>query len=1131
MNKWKWILCLFAFNSKNGNTQSYVTTPQVNLSQSAPVAPNAGSLSKYFEIPVNMASGIPGIQIPLYTIQTGNIKIPIVLSYHAGGIKINDDAGWVGMNWSLSAGATISKRANGFDDIYTAEQSTNNGPQFNYVNPDYPNYFYLTGLNSITDIVDSMWVRGADTMTAFIGRMASGYVDGEADEYFFNTPEGGGCTIYNQKTQEYQNKKLDGWIGTYAVNGNHYWGLTSKSGLQYSFTNIEYIQNPIWYSWAHGGDYHPQTQYIPNTWLVTTISDPVNNKGVAYSYENHYQDEIIKGYSDFVDYAYINGYMNTIVGGGSQPLARKGDELSITRINFDEGRVDFVKDTARRDGVTPPLKELKIYNADSILLKKFLFKYFYPKGVISSDSSSRIFLLSLQEINYSLNGDSSLSPAYKFDYDTSIHLPYKYSNGQDYWGYYNGKNSNTDQFPTLAALTAWGVPTHSDKKVDTAYTRAGILKKIIYPTGGSLKFEYENNRITNDTTYVGGLRIKRITNYDSVANKSLVKEYGYQNGEVRFQPTFHYFFIHQGDGYGSTTYRVRLSGNPIYPLFPSNGSPVVYTAVTEKQVGGSEEIQTKHYFTGFDFHIGYYTDGGPGVPYPKIPIPEDFVGLEYKTEIYKRNPNSTQTLIQMDSSIYSYISDPSKHIWNVQAAWSSPAGGSDFFVWPSNDPFNQDPHGIPVYGAPSSHFYKDLPEAPIKTESYSKYYDGLNTLIQPSFYTYDSTNGNIKEIKSITSTGDTTIKLVKYACEFLHTGANSGINQQIDLLKDYNILTAPIEVITLFKKKDSTNSIVLDAVLYEYDNLKPKKVYKVYEKLPFSSFNVAYNNSNDFYKDSHYAAYQEVTAFDADKNPVTVVTEGNKESYIWDGENITARTVNAVSEETAYTSFETSQKGHWTYSGSTGSSYFLNGKKSYSLNGGNISISSISNIPYVVSYWSMNGSQNVNSSAADSGRAMGSWKYYEHSVTPTSGTVTVSGNGTIDELRLYPKGSLMSTFTFSPLLGMTSQCDINNRVTYYQYDGMNRLSLIRDQDYNILKRICYSYAGQVENCAMCSDTCTGPSKRCVNGVCQTGTKVYLSALLKNGVWACTYVYLFPGCILSEQFSEFLGSAPMLWDPC
>jgi hypothetical protein len=47
---------------------------------------------------------------------------------------------------------------------------------------------------------------------------------------------------------------------------------------------------------------------------------------------------------------------------------------------------------------------------------------------------------------------------------------------------------------------------------------------------------------------------------------------------------------------------------------------------------------------------------------------------------------------------------------------------------------------------------------------------------------------------------------------------------------------------------------------------------------------------------------------------------------------------------------------------------------------------------------------------------------------------------------------------------MTSQCDINNHVIYYEYDGFGRLSLVRDQDQNILKKYCYNYAGQPEDC-------------------------------------------------------------------
>ena len=54
----------------------------------------------------------------------------------------------------------------------------------------------------------------------------------------------------------------------------------------------------------------------------------------------------------------------------------------------------------------------------------------------------------------------------------------------------------------------------------------------------------------------------------------------------------------------------------------------------------------------------------------------------------------------------------------------------------------------------------------------------------------------------------------------------------------------------------------------------------------------------------------------------------------------------------------------------------------------------------------------------------------------------------------------MSTYTYTPLVGITSECDADNRINYYQYDALGRLKLIKDQDGNVVKTMTYHYRTQ-----------------------------------------------------------------------
>ncbi|HEX3935597.1 MAG TPA: hypothetical protein VHW43_13010, partial [Puia sp.] len=190
-------------------------------------------------------------------------------------------------------------------------------------------------------------------------------------------------------------------------------------------------------------------------------------------------------------------------------------------------------------------------------------------------------------------------------------------------------------------------------------------------------------------------------------------------------------------------------------------------------------------------------------------------------------------------------------------------------------------------------------------------------------------------------------------------------------------------------------------------------------------------------------------------------------SYIWDYSSLypVAEVKNADTLSIAYTSFESNGTGHWTIgSGSVDTMQSITGRSSYHLTGGPISKSGLnSSTTYIVSYWSQNGSYNIPGTISGfpvNGKMVSinnhSWTLYVHKVTGQS-TITLSGTGHIDELRLYPANSQMTTYTYDPLVGVTSQMDAGSRATYYEYDGLQRLKRVRDQDYNILKTIEYQY--------------------------------------------------------------------------
>lgn len=75
-------------------------------------------------------------------------------------------------------------------------------------------------------------------------------------------------------------------------------------------------------------------------------------------------------------------------------------------------------------------------------------------------------------------------------------------------------------------------------------------------------------------------------------------------------------------------------------------------------------------------------------------------------------------------------------------------------------------------------------------------------------------------------------------------------------------------------------------------------------------------------------------------------------------------------------------------------------------------------------------------------------------ITPASQSTLL---GYFDTLRGNHPSALITTYTYDPLVGITSQTDPRGNTTYYEYDELGRLRFVKDDDHNILSENTYNY--------------------------------------------------------------------------
>ena len=213
-----------------------------------PPSPNATSLGMYVDYPVSKHSGVANINIPLANITVGNYALPISISYHGSGIKVGQEASWVGLGWALNAGGAITRQVRGKDDFAGW-----------FVDPPLP------------DENDNLAIMDYFTYHAGPDNPPTLENDGESDLYFFNfAGYSGKFVMTKDKNAIVIDPKNELRIENIS---SLEWKITDPNGIIYRFQHYEETQG--FSSWGTVPDEHnwPGNEQVPykSSWFLSEI--------------------------------------------------------------------------------------------------------------------------------------------------------------------------------------------------------------------------------------------------------------------------------------------------------------------------------------------------------------------------------------------------------------------------------------------------------------------------------------------------------------------------------------------------------------------------------------------------------------------------------------------------------------------------------------------------------------------------------------------------------------------------------------------------------------------------------------------------------------------------------------------
>ncbi len=346
-------------------------------------------------------------------------------------------------------------------------------------------------------------------------------------------------------------------------------------------------------------------------------------------------------------------------------------------------------------------------------------------------------------------------------------------------------------------------------------------------------------------------------------------------------------------------------------------------------------------------------------------------------------------------------------------------------------------------------------------------------------YEYNDANNLVSSTYSENSKGETKGQNIYYPDDY------SNVNTVVTTMISNNMIGVPITQVNWMQRTINEPRLLLGASATEFNilpdgRIRPSRQYSSVLQTPITDAITDNADPNNIYGYSFYDNVANYT-YNVWSDLIAIQdTKGRVNSKIWGYGNrrVIADIIGAQPTQVVYTSFE---KEAYTLAlpyidnpdnldmgpavrisydvSKINNNFSVTGEYNYPIEN-QVSFPMRFEKPSLLTVWGTEGNIYLRGMPPSrTGPTIKGWTYYEFDIAENESNIQLTGGHGVfvDELRVYPKGAKMTTYTYNPSIGKTDECDLNNRITYFEYDGLNRLFKVKDEKRNLIKTYEYHY--------------------------------------------------------------------------